>query len=92
MTNTRYRVLIVIENLKERKRIMTEENLISLVEYAKTHGINSATARRRAQSGKYKTARLIGRNWVIDKNEPHIDYRIKSGKYIDARKRKSDDR
>ena len=70
---------------------MSEENLISLVEYAKIQGINSATARRRAQNGKYKTAKQIGRNWVISKDEPHIDHRIKSGKYKDARKKKTGD-
>ena len=69
---------------------MAEEDLISLVEYAKIHGIDSATARRRAQQGKYKTARLIGRNWVINRTEPHIDHRIKTGKYIGARKNKTE--
>ena len=51
--------------------------LISLVEYAKLNGIDSATARQRAIRGSFKTARKIGRNWVIDKNEPLIDNRKK---------------
>ena len=54
-----------------------KENLISLVEYAALHGIDSATARQRAIRGSFKTARKIGRNWVIDANEPYIDNRIK---------------
>ena len=60
---------------------MTEE-LISLTEYAQLNGIDPATVRQRALRGAYKTARKIGRNWVIDKNESHVDHRIKSGKYI----------
>lgn len=51
--------------------------LISLVEYAKLNGITSATARQRAIRGSFKTARKIGRNWVIDKNEPLTDNRTK---------------
>lgn len=51
--------------------------LISLVEYAELNGIASATARQRAIRGSFKTARKIGRNWVIDKTEPLTDNRIK---------------
>ncbi len=58
------------------------EELISLAEYAKLNGIEQSTARQRALRGVYRSARKIGRNWVIDKNEPHVDYRVKSGKYI----------
>lgn len=63
------------------------ENLISLIEYAKLHGIEGATARQHAINGKYKTARKIGRNWVIDRNEPHTDNRVKHGKYIGWREK-----
>ena len=62
------------------------EELISLIEYAQLHGIEGATARQNALRGKYKTARKIGRIWVIDKNEPNIDGRITSGKYVGAKK------
>lgn len=51
--------------------------LISLVEYAKLNGISSATARQRAIRGSFKTARKMGRDWIIDKNEPMIDHRKK---------------
>lgn len=57
---------------------MTNEELISLKEYAKLNGIDPATVRQRALRGAYHTARKIGRNWVIDKNEPHVDHRFKS--------------
>lgn len=65
---------------------MTEE-LISLVEYAKLHDREISSVRRKASRGGFKTARKIGRNWVIDKNEPYTDNRVKSGKYKDWRKK-----
>ena len=69
------------------------EDLISLIQFAELHGITGASARRNAKNGKYKSARKIGRNWVIDKNEPIVDRRIKSGKYVGWRQKhsKSDD-
>lgn len=59
---------------------MGKEKLISLAEYARINGIDPATVRQRASRGAYRTARKIGRNWVIDKHEPHVDHRFKSGK------------
>ena len=58
-----------------------KEEMITLAEYAALKGIDPATARQRANRGAYKSARRIGRDWVIDKNEPHVDHRFKSGKY-----------
>ena len=55
--------------------------LVSLAEYAKLHGKNPATARQMALRGGFTTAKKIGRNWVIDDQEPYPDARIKSGKY-----------
>lgn len=52
-------------------------NLISLGEWAKSKGISPDTARQNALRGKYDTAKKIGRNWVIEKNEPNIDHRKK---------------
>lgn len=59
---------------------MENEELVSLAEYAGRNGIDPATVRQRVNRGAYRTARKIGRNWVIDKNEPHVDHRFKSGK------------
>ncbi len=64
-----------------------EEELISLAEYAKLHHRALATVRQKVLRGGFKTARKIGRNWVIDKNEPYIDGRVKSGKYKNWRKK-----
>lgn len=56
--------------------------LISLVEYAKAHGRDPANARQMAARGSFQTAQKIGRNWVIDSEEPWPDRRVKSGEYI----------
>lgn len=62
--------------------------LISLVEYAALNGKNRTSAVRMANRGGFKTAQKIGRNWVIDSEEPWPDRRVKSGKYIGWRKPK----
>ena len=56
--------------------------LISLVEYAEKHGKRQESARKMAQRGGFKTARKIGRNWVIDSEEPWPDRRVKTGEYV----------
>lgn len=66
--------------IREGGMYMENEELISLAEYARRNGIDPATVRQRVNRGAYRTARKIGRNWVIDKNEPHVDHRFKSGK------------
>ena len=58
--------------------------LISLLEYAKIHKKSPVSVRQKAARGGFKTARKIGRNWVIDSDEPYTDNRVKSGKYKDA--------
>ena len=49
--------------------------LISLAEYAAKHGRNPDTIRQKCARGGFKTARKIGRNWVIDSEEPMTDLR-----------------
>ena len=56
--------------------------LISLAEYAERHGKCQEAARKMAQRGGFKTAQKIGRNWVIDSEEPWPDRRVKTGEYI----------
>lgn len=56
--------------------------LISLAEYAERHGKCQEAARKMAQRGGFETARKIGRNWVIDSEEPWPDRRVKTGEYI----------
>ena len=64
--------------------------LISLVEYAQKHGKEVSGLRRKCIEGKFKTAQKIGRNWVIDSEEPLVDYRVASGKYRNWRKGKEE--
>jgi hypothetical protein len=54
--------------------------LISLAEYARIHDKEVSTIRYKCLRGGYKTARKIGRNWVIDDKEPYIDLRLKGAK------------
>lgn len=59
---------------------------ITLIEYARRHGKTRATAQQRAVRGSFQTAHKVGGTWLIDEDEPWIDGRIRSGKYIGARK------
>lgn len=52
--------------------------LISLKEYANMHGVTPDTIRQKVLRGGFTTAQKIGRNWVIDKDEPYSDQRQKS--------------
>ena len=61
--------------------------LISLAEYAEKHGKAPVSVRQKAQRGGFQTAQKIGRNWVIDEDEPYEDERITSGKYKNWRKK-----
>ncbi|MEG1433016.1 DNA-binding protein [Eubacterium sp.] len=61
--------------------------LISIQEYAQKNGKAQTTVRQKAAAGGFETARKIGRNWVIEEDEPYTDNRVKSGKYRDARKK-----
>ena len=55
--------------------------LISIKEYADRNGLQHDNVRHKCQRGSYATARKIGRDWLIDENEPDADRRVKSGKY-----------
>jgi hypothetical protein len=61
--------------------------MIPLKEYAQRHGKHPANAAQKAARGTFRTARKIGRFWIIDENEPYDDARIKSGIYSGWRKK-----
>ncbi len=61
--------------------------LISLVEYAQKNRKDPSTARQMALRGGFKTAQKIGRNWLIDDQEPYPDRRVKTGKFKNFRKK-----
>lgn len=47
--------------------------LISIAEYAKQVCKHPRVIRYHCETGKFLTARKIGRNWVIDSKEPYIE-------------------
>lgn len=49
---------------------------ISLKEYAARHSRAAATVRQKAIRGGFKTARRVGRDWLIDEDEPYTDNRF----------------
>lgn len=55
--------------------------MISLKEYAERHGKAPVSVRQKAARGGFKTAQKIGRDWIIDEDEPYEDLRETSGKY-----------
>lgn len=61
------------------KRGSKRMELISLKEYAELYGVTPDTVRQKVLRGGFKSAQKIGRNWVIDKNEPYEDNRAKGG-------------
>lgn len=63
--------------------------MIPLKDYALKHGRNPATFRQKAIRGGFQTAQKIGRDWMIDEDEPYIDRRVKSGEYVDWRKKRT---
>lgn len=56
--------------------------MIPLKEYAERLGKNPVIVYQKAHNGGFTTARMIGRQWFIDEDEPYIDRRIRSGKYV----------
>lgn len=63
--------------------------MITLKEYAIRHGKEPIIMRQKAQRGGFQTATKMGRDWIIDEDEPLVDNRVKSGKYVDWRKTKA---
>ena len=63
------------------------DNYVSVAEYASIHNLDKEAVKKRCQRGSLKSARKIGRNWVIDKTEQPVDKRITTGQYKDWRKK-----
>lgn len=59
--------------------------MISLVEYARRHGKARTTVYKKYAKGGFVTAQKVGRDIVIDEDEPYVDNRIKTGSYIGFR-------
>lgn len=50
---------------------------ITLKDWAIRHGIDPATARQKALRGGFATAVKVGRDWMIDEDEPKVN--LKTG-------------
>ena len=64
--------------------------MITLKEYAIRHKRDLVVLRHKAIRGGFKTATKLGRDWIIDEDEPLVDNRIKSGKFINWRNPKEE--
>lgn len=56
---------------------------VSVEQYARMHSVSTTTVRQRIYRGSYTTARKIGRDWVLDKDEPHLDHRTREERPVD---------
>ena len=56
--------------------------MITLAEYIIRNNLKSARSYVyvKAAEGHFKTAKKIGGVWLINENEPYVDYRFKDGK------------
>lgn len=76
----------LIPQINIEKVSVKSQNLIPLSNWADLNGIANSTARQRAARGTIPAVK-VGRDWFIDENAKNIDTRIKSGKYINFRKK-----
>lgn len=60
---------------------------ITLPEYSAARGIARQTIVKKIKAGNFPAVRF-GRVWMIRRDEPWIDCRIKSGKYVGSRNNK----
>ena len=67
---------------------MNLENMIPIAEYAKRIGKATITVADKCRRGSLPGARKIGRDWFVSADAEYPDLRVKSGKYIDARRKK----
>lgn len=49
--------------------------LIPIRVYAERNGVDVSTVRHKCLKGGYKTAQKLGRDWLIDEDEPYTDLR-----------------
>lgn len=66
---------------------MNLENMIPIAEYARKIGKATITVADKCRRGSLPGARKIGRDWFVPADAEYPDLRIKSGKYVDARRK-----
>lgn len=66
---------------------MDLSNMIPIAEFARKIGKAPITVADKCRRGSLPGAVKIGRDWFVPKDAEYPDYRVKSGKYISARKK-----
>ena len=69
---------------------MDLRNMIPIAEYAKKIGKATITVADKCRRGSLPGAVKVGRDWFVPADAEYPDLRVKSGKYIDARRKKND--
>jgi len=54
--------------------------LITIKEYGERHGVPHPLMRQRCERGCFRTAKKVGRDWVVDEDEEFIDQRFSANK------------
>lgn len=67
---------------------MNLEDMIPIAEYARKIGKATITVADKCRRGALPGAQKIGRDWFVPKNAEYPDFRVKSGRYVVARKNK----
>lgn len=70
---------------------MKLEDMIPIAEYAKQIGKATITVADKCRRGNLPGAVKIGRDWFVPKDAEYPDFRVKSGTYIGARRKKKGD-
>lgn len=65
--------------MKVEKIYITNNDLISIAEYAEIHGVKPDTVRQKILRGNLEAVK-IGRNWTIGRNVPYEDNRKRTNK------------
>ena len=67
--------------------MMDLKDMIPIAEYARKIGKATITVADKCRRGALPGAMKIGRDWFVPADAEYPDLRIRSGKYIDARKK-----
>ena len=66
---------------------MRIDNLIPIAQYAALIGKSPRSVRQKCQLGTLPGAVKVGRDWLIPADAPYADNRVKTGDYINWRKK-----
>ena len=64
-------------------------DMLTVQQYAAKHSKAQITIRKKCQRGTLPGAVKIGRDWLIPEDAQYTDKRIKSGQYVNWRKKGS---